>query len=258
MINLKTSAEIETMRRANQVVARVLAEVEKAVKPGCNTFELDQMAEELCRQQGAIPAFKGYQGFPYSMCCSVNEEVVHGFPRKHALKPGDLLSVDFGAVVDGFYGDSAITIAVDEVSPEAKSLMAVTKASLEAGIENMRPGRRLGDVSAAVQKVVEDAGFGVIRQFVGHGIGRNLHEEPQLPNYGKAGKGVKLKAGMVIAIEPMVAAGGWEVKVLEDGWTAVTKDHSLAAHYEHTVAVTKNGPRILSQLPDGANKGAKG
>ncbi len=246
MIKLKTPAEIEKMRRANRLVARVLAAVKRAVAPGVTTRELDELAEKLCRQEGAKPAFKGYRGYPYALCCSLNSEVVHGFPRSQPLREGDVLSVDFGVVLDGYYGDSAITVAVGQVSDQARRLMEVTRASLEAGIKQMRPGRRLGDVSHAVQEVVEAAGFSVIRQFVGHGIGKDLHEEPQVPNFGTPGHGPKLKAGMVLAIEPMVAAGHWEVRVLDDGWTAVTSDGSLAAHYEHTVAITKNGPKVLS------------
>ena len=207
---------------------------------------MNEKAEEFCRQHKVKPAFKGYRGYPYSLCCSVNDQVVHGFPGTTPLREGDILSMDFGVVLKDFYGDSATTVAVGEVSRQARQLMQTTKASLEAGIENMRPGRRLGDVSAAVQKVVEDAGFSVVRQFVGHGIGRSLHEEPQLPNYGTPGTGVKLKPGMVIAIEPMVNAGDYRVRVLDDGWTAVTEDGTLSAHFEHTVAVTDDGPVILS------------
>lgn len=237
------------MRRANKIVGQVLAAVAREAKPGVTTKYLDSMAEDLCRQMGAEPGFKGYRGYPFALCCSVNDEVVHGFPRDIPLEEGQLLSVDFGALVDGFYGDSAMTLAMGEISSEAKKLMAVTRDSLMAGIERMRPGSRLGDVSNAIQKVVEQAGFSVVRQFVGHGIGRELHEEPQVPNYGKSGRGVKLKTGMVMALEPMVTAGGWEVEVLEDGWTAVTADGSLSAHFEHTVAITKNGPAILTLRP---------
>ena len=237
---------MELMRAAGRVVGRVLGEMRKEAGEGITTAHLDKKAEAICRDLGAKPAFKGYRGYPYSLCCSVNQEVVHGFPGKRALAAGDILSMDFGAILEGFYGDSAITVPVGEVNGEARRLMETTKASLEAGIEQMRPGNRLGDVSAAVQKVVEAAGFSVVRQFVGHGIGRKLHEDPQLPNYGEPGRGIMLKAGMVIAIEPMVNAGHWEVKVLEDGWTAVTVDGRLSAHFEHTVAVTDDGPRVMS------------
>lgn len=246
MVKLKTPAEIDKMREANRMVARVLQSIAGEVTPGVTTAALDKMAEEMCRDFGVKPAFKGYGGFPYALCCSVNEQVVHGFPNGNSLKEGDILSVDFGVIYDGFYGDAALTLPVGRVSEEARRLMEATKASLEAGIEMMRPGNRLGDVSHAVQKVAEAAGFSVVRQFVGHGIGRSLHEEPQLPNYGSPGNGLQLKAGMVIAIEPMVNAGGYEVRVLEDGWTAVTVDGKLSAHFEHSVAITENGPRVLS------------
>ncbi|MBU1274263.1 MAG: type I methionyl aminopeptidase [Proteobacteria bacterium] len=246
MIALKTPDELELMARANRLVAQVLRAVKAEAKPGVSTARLDAMAEAMCRDAGAEPGFKGYHGYPYSLCCSVNDEVVHGFPRPEALREGDILSVDFGVVLNGFNGDAAMTIAVGQVSPEAKRLMEATERSLAAGVEKMRPGMRLGDVSAAIQAVVEDAGFSVVRQFVGHGIGRALHEDPQVPNFGKPGRGVELKPGLVLAIEPMVNAGGYEVKVLADGWTAVTADGKLSAHFEHTVAVTQDGPRILS------------
>lgn len=248
MISLKSQAELDIMREANRLVAQVLAKVKAKVAPGVTTAELDQMAEEMATAAGAQPAFKGYHGYPYSLCCSVNEQVVHGFPSDKPLSEGDILSVDYGVILDGFYGDSAITIAVGKISKEAADLMSATKRSLETAIEQVRVGNRLGDVSAAVQAVAEGAGYSVVRQFVGHGIGRSLHEDPQVPNHGAPGRGVKLKAGMVIAIEPMVNAGGYEVRVLEDGWTAVTADGKLSAHFEHTVAVTDNGPRILSLL----------
>ena len=246
MIILKTPPEIEAMARANQLVGQVLQAVKAEVAPGVKTVDLDAMAEEMARKAGAQPSFKGYHGYPYSLCCSVNSEVVHGFPRRQPLKEGDILSMDFGVLLEGFNGDSAITVAVGPVSDEATRLMEATQASLAAGIEQMRPGNRLGDVSSAVQKVAEGAGYSVVRQFVGHGIGRSLHEDPQVPNFGAPGRGVELKPGLVLAIEPMVNAGGHEVKILADGWTAVTADGKLSAHFEHTVAVTENGPRILS------------
>ncbi len=246
MIIIKSPAELDAMREANRVVARVLAEVVAAVKPGATTAQLDAMAEEMCRAMGAVPGFKGYHGYPYSLCCSPNEQVVHGFPSDDPLQEGDILSMDFGAVLEGFNGDAATTVAVGQISDEASRLMQATEAALVAGIEHCRPGRRLGDLSAAVQKVAEGAGFSVVRQFVGHGIGRDLHEEPQVPNFGSPGRGVELKPGMVLAIEPMVNAGGAEVEILADGWTAVTADGKLSAHFEHTVAVTDDGPRILS------------
>lgn len=228
------------------MVAQVLRAVREKAAPGVTTVSLDKMAEEMARDAGAEPAFKGYRGYPFSLCCSLNEAVVHGFPKDAPLQAGDILSVDFGVLLNGFYGDSAVTVAVGEISEEAARLMAVTKASLEAGIKKAKPGKRLGDISAAVQTVVEEAGFSVVRQFVGHGIGRNLHEEPAVPNYGRAKTGPKLKPGMVLAIEPMVNAGSFGVKVLDDGWTAVTADGKLSAHFEHTVAVTKDGPMIMS------------
>lgn len=246
MVKIKTPAEIDKMREANRMVAKVLESIAGEVAPGVTTAALDKMAEDMCQEFGVKPAFKGYGGFPYAICASVNDQVVHGFPNGTPLKEGDILSVDFGVIYDGFYGDSAVTVPVGRVSEEATRLMEATKASLEAGIEMMRPGNRLGDVSHAVQKVAEAAGFSVVRQFVGHGIGRALHEEPQLPNYGSPGRGLQLKAGMVIAIEPMINAGGYEVRVLEDGWTAVTVDGKLSAHFEHSVAITQNGPRVLS------------
>lgn len=246
MVKLKTPAEIDKMREANRMVAKVLESIAGEVAPGVNTAALDKMAEDMCQEFGVKPAFKGYGGFPFAICASVNDEVVHGFPNGTPLKEGDILSVDFGVIYHGFFGDAAVTLPVGKVSEEATQLMDATKASLEAGIQMMRPGNRLGDVSHAVQKVAEAAGFSVVRQFVGHGIGRALHEEPQLPNYGSAGRGLQLKAGMVIAIEPMINAGGFEVRVLEDGWTAVTVDGKLSAHFEHSVAITKNGPRVLS------------
>lgn len=236
------------MRAASQMVARILARLKKETAPGVTTLELDRLAEGLCRSQGAEPAFLGYGGFPYSVCASVNEQVVHGFPSKRKLKEGDLLSLDFGVILDGFYGDSAITVPVGKVSHEAKRLSSVTKRCLDLGIEAARPGNRLGDISHAVQSHAEKAGYSVVRKFVGHGIGRQMHEEPQIPNFGRPGTGVVLKPGMVLAIEPMINAGTYEVKVKSDGWTAVTLDGKLSAHWEHTIAVTENGPEILSKL----------
>ncbi len=246
MIIIKNSDEIGKMREAGRIVGQILDEVSAMVTPGVTTRALDKKAEHLCKDMGAKPAFKNYRGYPFSLCCSINEQVVHGFPNDAPLSEGDILSMDFGVVIDGFFGDSARTVAVGRVSDEAESLMKATKDSLYAGIEQMRPGNRLGDISHAVQRTVEMAGYAVVRQFVGHGIGRNLHEDPQLPNYGTPGKGVKLKPGMVIAIEPMVNAGTWEVRILDDGWTAVTMDGRLSAHFEHSVAITEDGPLILS------------
>ncbi|MBW2173584.1 MAG: type I methionyl aminopeptidase, partial [Deltaproteobacteria bacterium] len=206
----------------------------------------DQISEELALDRDAKPAFKGYRGYPYSLCASVNQQVVHGFPSKRPLKEGDILSMDFGISYQGYYGDAAVTVPVGKVSPVAQQLMATTKEALFSGIEQAAPGKRLSDISHAIQSRAEAVGFSVVRQFVGHGIGKALHEDPQVPNYGKPGMGIRLKPGMVIAIEPMVNAGGYEVKTLDDGWTTVTKDGSLSAHFEHTVAITEEGPVILS------------
>jgi methionyl aminopeptidase len=245
---LKSSQEIEKMRRAGQVVREVLELVRNQVKPGATTYDLEKAAQRRLDELGVKAAFKGYHGFPSVLCTSVNSEVVHGIPSpKRVLKQGDIVSVDFGVVVDGYYGDAAITVPVGKVAPDAARLLKVTEASLHAGIAAVKPGATLGDVGAAVQGVVEREGFSVVRDFVGHGIGAQMHEEPQVPNFGEAGRGMKLKAGMVIAIEPMVNAGKPEVVVLEDGWTAVAKDGSMSAHFEHTVAVTADGARILTE-----------
>jgi len=236
------------MRRAGQVVREVLELVRGLVKPGVSTLDLEKAAEARTRELGAKAAFKGYHGFPCVLCTSVNSEVVHGIPSaKRILKEGEIVSVDFGAFVDGYCGDAAITVPVGKIDPEAARLLQVTEASLEAAIAAVKPGATLGDVGFAVQKVGEAAGFSVVRDFVGHGIGAHMHEEPQVPNFGIAGRGMKLRAGMVIAIEPMVNAGKHEVVVLEDGWTAVAADGSMSAHFEHTVAVTATGARILTE-----------
>lgn len=234
------------MAEAGRITAAALRVVGAAVRPGVTTAELDTLAEDAIRAEGARPAFKGYQGFPATLCTSVNEQVVHGIPGGRVLREGEILSVDCGAIVDGYYGDSAMTFPVGQVSEEARRLMEVTKASLEAGIARCLPGMRLYDISAAVQSVAERAGFSVVREYVGHGIGRSMHEDPQVPNYGKAGTGPTLKPGMVLAIEPMINAGGADVRSLDDGWTVVTSDGKLSAHFEHTVAVTETGPRILT------------
>jgi len=248
-IMIKTPLEIEKMRRSGQVVREVLEHVRQFVKPGASTQDLENAAAGKIRELGAKPAFKGYRGFPCVLCTSVNEEVVHGIPStSRVLRDGDIVSIDTGVILDGYYGDSAITVAVGEkVSPRTKRLLEVTQASLERGIEAIKPGATLGDVGAAVQEVVEAEGFSVVREFVGHGIGTRLHEDPQVPNYGRRGQGQKLREGMVIAIEPMVNAGKPDVHVLSDGWTAVTQDGSLSAHFEHTVAVTAEGATILTQ-----------
>ena len=236
------------MEVANRIVAEILEGLKERIRPGVETRELDELAEEMSRQRQVVPAFKGYRGYPRSLCVSVNEEIVHGIPGPRRLKAGDVVSLDFGVRYDGYFGDAAITVAVGDVSPKAKALMAATEQALYAGIAQFQVGRRLSDISHAVQTVVEGAGFAVVREFVGHGIGRSLHEDPQLPNYGPPGKGPVLQAGMTLAIEPMTAAGSFEIRILADGWTAVTRDGSLAAHYEHTVALTENGAMILSRL----------
>lgn len=247
MIELKTHGEIEGMRLAGRVVAGLLDCVSKLVRPGARTKELDDRALTYLRQHGAKPAFLGYRGFPATICVSVNEEVVHGIPGERRLREGDIVSIDAGAVVDGLYADAAITLPVGAVSPAAHRLMDATAQALREGVQHATVGNRVSDISHAVQQVVEQRGFRVVRDFVGHGIGRILHEEPPVPNFGPPHLGPRLKAGMVLAIEPMVTLGGYEVEVLPDGWTAVTKDRSLAAHFEHTVAITDRGPDILTQ-----------
>ena len=246
MIYLKSQAEIETMRRANVIVAEVLEALKEVVKPGMTTLDLDGLAERLTHEKGAKPAFKGYsvagRVFRHSLCTSVNEEVVHGIPSTRVLKEGDILGMDFGVVYEGYYGDSAVTVGLGRVSPEAEQLMDVTETALNKGIDLLREGNRLGDLGSAIQGIAEGSGYSVVREFVGHGIGKKLHEEPPVPNYGDAGKGFRLRAGMVLAVEPMVNAGKKEVKILDDGWTAVTQDCSLAAHFEHSIAVTADGP----------------
>lgn len=246
---IKTPQEIEKMRRSGQAVREILEHVRVFVKPGASTLDLENAAVEKVKELGAKPAFKGYRGYPCVLCTSVNNEVVHGIPSKQRiLRDGDIVSIDTGVVLDGFYGDSAITVAVGEKVPErTKKLLEVTQASLEKAISEVKAGATLGDVGAAVQEVVEAEGFSVVREFVGHGIGTRLHEDPQVPNYGRRGQGQKLREGMVLAIEPMVNVGKPGVQVLEDGWTAVTEDGSLSAHFEHTVAVTANGALVLTQ-----------
>ncbi|MFZ5449161.1 MAG: type I methionyl aminopeptidase [Thermodesulfobacteriota bacterium] len=248
MILLKSLQEIAKMEMANRIVAEILEGLKEKVRPGIETRELDEAAEEMCRRHKVKPAFKGYRGYPRSICVSVNEEVVHGIPGSRVLKGGDLVSLDFGVKYDGYYGDAAITVPVGEVAPKALALMEATEKSLYAGISMVKVGNRLSDISHAVQAVVEGAGFGVIREFVGHGIGRSLHEDPQIPNYGPPGLGPPLQVGMTLAIEPMTSMGSYRVRVLKDGWTAVTEDGSYAAHFEHSVALTENGVLILSRL----------
>jgi methionyl aminopeptidase len=247
VIVCKSPAEIERMRVANVLVADVLAELAAMVKPGVTTGDLDAVAEKLVRAAGAEPAFKGYRGYPSTLCASVNEQVVHGIPSSRALSEGDIISLDMGVKLNGFYGDSAVTVPVGRVSNDVQRLLKVTQAALDEGIDKVRVGGRVSDIGHAVQRFVEANGFSVVREFVGHGIGASLHEDPQIANYGEPGRGPRLAEGMVLAIEPMVNMGRSAVKVLADGWTAVTRDGSWSAHFEHTVAVTKNGPLVLTQ-----------
>ncbi len=246
MIILKRPEEIEKIRKSNIIVWEILRELKEKVSPGITTLELNRYSEELAKKKGATPAFKGYRGYPFALCTSVNSEVVHGMPSSRVLKPGDIVSLDFGARYQGYYGDAAMTVPVGDVTEEARLLLQTTESSLYDGIQQARAGNRLGDIAAAVQVRVEAAGFSVVRDFVGHGIGKDLHEEPQIPNYGVRGRGVELKSGMVLAIEPMVNVGTYKVRILSDGWTVVTEDGQLSAHFEHTVAITDKGPVILS------------
>ncbi|HKA32635.1 MAG TPA: type I methionyl aminopeptidase [Candidatus Binatia bacterium] len=252
MITIKSAREIDLMRRANVIVAEVLQELKRIVKPGVTTLELDRIAEELTLKKKATPAFKGYQVadriYPRSLCASINEEIVHGIPSARALKEGDIIGLDYGVIYQGYYGDSAVTVGVGRVSEEAERLMRVTEEALYRGIEQLKDGERMGKLSSTIQQTAEDAGFSVVRSFVGHGIGRRLHEEPPVPNYGDPESGLRLRQGMVLAIEPMVNIGGYEAVIKDDGWTAVTKDGSLSAHFERSVAITENGPYILSRL----------
>lgn len=236
------------MRTACQIVAEILAILRQEVRPGQTTMALNERAEAEAKKKKAKPAFKGYSGYPYSLCCSVNDQVVHGMPSRDELREGDILSLDFGVLFDGFFGDAAITVPVGNVSDSAQTLMRVTEESLEQAIRVATTDHRLSDISHAVQSYVEACGFSVVRDFVGHGIGRQLHESPQVPNYGKPGRGIQLKPGLVLAIEPMINEKGHNVRVLEDGWTAVTCDGGLSAHFEHTVAITEHGPEILTFL----------
>jgi methionyl aminopeptidase len=252
VIALKSAREIDIMRRANVIVAEVLQELKQRVAPGVTTLELDAIAEEMTLKKKAVPAFKGYtvagRVYPRCLCASINEEIVHGIPTDRELRDGDIVGLDYGVIYQGFYGDSAVTVGVGQVSSEALRLMQVTEQALYRGIEQLHDGKRLGDLGHAVQQTAESAGYSVVRAFVGHGVGRKLHEEPPVPNYGEPDRGIRLREGMVLAIEPMVNIGGYEVEIKEDGWTAVTKDRSLAAHFEHSVAITKDGPYILSQI----------
>jgi methionyl aminopeptidase len=248
VIVLKSTAELEKMRAAGRIVAEILALLETRIKPGVSSAELDQLAEKECRRRGATPAFKGYGGFPFAICASPNEQVVHGFPNRQPLQEGEILSIDFGVLYQGFYGDAAITVPVGRIDELSAQLVTATRTSLDQAITHAVPGGRLSDISHAVQAWVEPRGFSVVRDFVGHGIGRQLHEAPQLPNFGAPGQGPRLKPGMTLAIEPMINAGGPGVRILEDGWTAVTQDGKRSAHFEHTVAITDNGPEILTRV----------
>lgn len=250
-IYVKNDAEVNIMRQAGGIVAAILDELEKAVRPGVKTLVFEEMALQMCREFEVKPAFKGYLGYPFALCCSVNEEVVHGFPSERELKEGDIVSFDMGVIHRGFYGDSARTVPVGAVGDDVRKLLEVTEKSLYVGIEQAQAEGNLYDISQAIQKYVEGQGFSVVRRFVGHGIGRNLHEKPEVPNFVPSGAGaVVLKPGMTLAIEPMVTMGGPEVEILADKWTAVTKDRSLSAHYEHSVVITSDGPKILSlRLP---------
>jgi methionyl aminopeptidase len=248
MIILKSEREINYLRDAGRIVAETLVEVKKAVQPGVTTLDLDRVAEEYIKGHGAIPAFKGYHGFQGNICSSINEEVVHGIPGLRKLKTGDNVSIDIGAVINGYNGDAAITVPVGEVDAQVQKLLDVTEESLYKGIEQAIIGNRLSDISHAVQVHAEQHGFGVVRDYVGHGIGRSMHEDPQVPNYGDPGRGPRLKAGMTLAIEPMVNLGTYEVKTLDDGWTVVTLDGKRSAHFEHSIAITDGKPEILTKL----------
>jgi methionyl aminopeptidase len=257
VIELKSAREIGLMRRAGHILDDVVERLRGSVKPGLSTLEIDEDVERFIRSRGARPAFKGYRGFPATVCISINEEVVHGIPSaQRRVREGDIVGLDLGCIVDGYYADCAFTLAVGDVPMRVQELLDATRQSLEAGIAECRPGRRLSDVSHAIQSHVEGHGFSVVRAFVGHGIGRALHEEPQVPNFGDPGRGPQLRPGMVLAIEPMVTMGSWEVRILDDGWTAVTKDGSLAAHFEHTIAVTEAGPEVLTSKSGGSARAA--
>ncbi|HWJ03525.1 MAG TPA: type I methionyl aminopeptidase [Verrucomicrobiae bacterium] len=248
MIIIKNDRELDYMRDAGRIVAKTHFELEKAVKPGVTTKELDNIAEDFIVKSGAIPAFKGYNGFPATICASINEEVVHGIPGLRKLENGDIISIDIGAVINGYFGDAAETLPVGEISADAQRLLEVTRDSLSAGISQAVVDNRLYDISNSVQTYVETNGFSVVRDYVGHGIGRNMHEDPQVPNFGKPGRGPRLQPGMTLAIEPMVNMGTYEVKTLQDNWTVVTRDGKMSAHFEHTIAITDQGPEILTKV----------
>jgi methionyl aminopeptidase len=248
MIILKSKSEIEKMAVACRIVAEVLEVLVRAVRPGLTTLELDSLAERSIRTRGGVPAFKGYRGFPNTLCVSLNEQVVHGIPSKRRLRAGDIVGLDLGAKWEGYYGDAAVTIPVGEIPSESQRLLATAREALYMGVKEVGPGKHLSDISHAIQSYVEARGYSVVRTFVGHGIGTALHEEPQVPNFGPPGRGPRLKPGIVLAIEPMVNIGGADVEILNDGWTVVTTDGQLSAHFEHTVAITDEGPQILTAL----------
>ncbi len=251
MIIGKSKKELEKMRASGRLAGQVLAHLRRLVEPGISTIEIDQAAEKMIRDAGALPTFKGYNGFPYSICASVNEQVVHGFPSGYKLKDGDIFSIDCGATLEGFVGDTATTVPVGNVDDEKLKLIEITEQCLERAIEQCRPGKHLGDIGWAVQEHAEKNGYSVVRDYVGHGIGRRMHEDPQIPNYGKPGHGPKIKAGYVFAVEPMVNKGTHFTKVLSDGWTVVTMDGQVSAHVEHTIAITEDGPEVLTRVPLG-------
>lgn len=245
-IRLKNPAEIEVIRANGRIAAQTLLMLKQHVVPGISTLELDRLAEQFIRKHQGIPSFKGYQGYPHSLCCAINEQVVHGIPSTKKLKSGDIITLDVGVYKNGYHGDSAITVAVGEVSSAAQQLMSVTEQALYVGIKHAVEGGRLGDIGYAIQSLVEQYGYGIVREYTGHGVGRDLHESPHVLHYGKANTGLRLKTGMVFTIEPMITAGSHEIQVKKDGWTAVTVDNSLCAQYEHTIAITRNGPDILT------------
>jgi methionyl aminopeptidase len=246
MVTIKSAREIEIMRRSGKITAKVLTDLMKAVRPGMTTGRLDEMAEDGIRAMGGVPTFKGYHGFPGSICASVNDEVVHGIPGDRMLHDGDLLSIDIGTTFEGYVSDSAVTVAVGNIALNARRLLEVTQECLMHGIAQMQSGKHVGDIGAAVQRHAESHGYGVVRELVGHGVGREMHEQPQVPNYGKPGAGPVLRPGLVLAVEPMITEGDRSVQILKDGWTVVTADGKLAAHFEHTIAVTEDGPKILT------------
>jgi methionyl aminopeptidase len=257
MIIYKSADEIQGMRRSNQIVGQILAELGERVRPGIRTKDLDAYAENRTYELGGTPAFKGYRGYPASLCTSINEEIVHGIPSSRVLREGDIIGLDFGVILDGYYGDAAVTYPVGRISSQAGKLIDAAKTSFFRGLEQVKIGNRISDISHAVQAYAEAQGFSVIRAFVGHGIGFSLHEEPQIPNFGPPGKGPRIRPGMTLAIEPMIAAGDWDVEILDDNWTAVTRDRSLSSHYENTIAVTEKGVEILSLNRDSVLHGTK-